>query len=139
MFRSHPGRLAGLQRQARRDALASAARLSQHWTWPHTAWSLAGTRLSRLAAAVAAVTVGLLASVAAIPAAFAQEIPAGLHRRAPVALVPQATGHPAAATAGLAGWQIALIGVGVPLAAAAITVLLRRARGARSAGPRSAA
>ncbi len=57
MFRSHPDRLAGLHRQARRDALASAARLSQHWTWPHTAWSLAGTRLSRLAAAVAAITV----------------------------------------------------------------------------------
>jgi len=139
MFRSHPGRLAGLHRQAWRDALASTARLSQHGTWPHTAWSLAGTRLSRLAAAAAAVTVGLLASVAAIPAAFAQQIPAGLHRRAPVASVLQATGHPAAGTAGLAGWQIALIGVGVPLAVVVVTVLLRRARAGRSAAPRSAA
>jgi hypothetical protein len=41
-----------------------------------------GTRLSRLATAAAAVTVGLLASAAAIPAAFAQEMPAGFYRRA---------------------------------------------------------
>ena len=76
MFRSYPGQLAGLHPQAQRDPLAPAARLSRHGTKPHTAWSRAGTRLSRLAAAAAAVTIGLLASAAAIPAAFAQEMPA---------------------------------------------------------------
>lgn len=129
MFRSYPGRLAGLHRQAQRDALASAVRPSRHWT--HTARSWAGTRLRQLAVAAAAVTAGLLAWAAAIPAAFAQERPAGLDRRSPVSLAPQATIHHAVATAGPAGWQIALIGIGVPLAAVAVTVLLRLARAAR--------
>ena len=48
--------------------------------------SKAGTRLRRVAAALAAVTVGLLASAAAIPAAFARDIPyplpGGQHRPA---------------------------------------------------------
>jgi hypothetical protein len=72
----------------------------------------------RLAAAVVAVTVGLLASAAAIQPAFAQQT--------------QATVHHAGASA-LTGWQVALIGVGVPLAAAAVTVLLRLVRAARRA------
>jgi hypothetical protein len=103
MFQSYPGRLAGLHRHPQRDALA------------HTA------RLSRLAAAVAAATVGLLASAAAIPAAFAQQT--------------QATVHHAASGGGLTSWQIALIGVGVPLAAVAVAVLVRRVRTARRAAP----
>jgi hypothetical protein len=41
MFRSYPGRLAGLHPQARRDPLAYAARLSWHGTRPLTAWSRA--------------------------------------------------------------------------------------------------
>ena len=121
MFQSYPGRLVGLHRHAQRDALAHTARLSRPGTRPHTAWSRAGTRLSRLAAAVAAATVGLLASAAAIPAAFAQQT--------------QATVHHAAAGGGLTGWHIALIGVGVPLAAVAVTVLVRRVRAARRAAP----
>jgi iron-sulfur cluster repair protein YtfE (RIC family) len=73
----------------------------------------------RLAAALAAVTVGLLAAFASIPAAFASQ-------------VPLATVHHAAAS-GLTGWQIALIGVGFPVALIAIGILLRRTRAARRA------
>lgn len=73
----------------------------------------------RLAAALAAVTVGLLAAFATIPAAFASQVPlATVH-------------HPAAS--GLTGWQIALIGVGFPVALIAIAILLRRTLAARRA------
>jgi hypothetical protein len=75
----------------------------------------------RLAAALVAVTVGLLASAAAIPPAFAQQT--------------QTTVHHHAAAGGLTGWQVALIGVSLPLAAAAVTVLLRLVRAARRAAP----
>jgi hypothetical protein len=81
-----------------------------------------GTRLSRLAAAVVVVTVGLLASAAAIPAAFARERPAGL-----------ATVHQAGTNGGLTGWQIALIGIGFPLVLIVAGILVRRARAARRA------
>jgi hypothetical protein len=74
----------------------------------------------RLAAVLAAVAVGLLASAAAIPPAFAQQTQATVHH---------------AAAGGLTGWQVALIGVSLPLAAAAVTVLLRLVRGARRAAP----
>lgn len=74
----------------------------------------------RLGAALVAVTVGLLASAVAIPPAFAQQT--------------QATVHHAAAS-GPTGWQVALIGVSLPLAAAAVTVLLRQLRTARRAAP----
>ena len=84
-----------------RHALAHTARLSR-----------AG---SRLAAAVAAAAVALLASAAAIPAAFAQQTQATVHHTA---------------GGGLAGWQIALIGVGVPVVATLI-VLVSRAHAAR--------
>jgi hypothetical protein len=73
----------------------------------------------RLAAALVAVTVGLLASAAAIPPAFAQQTQATVHH----------------AAGGLTGWQVALIGVSLPLAAAAVTVLLRLVRAARRAAP----
>jgi hypothetical protein len=92
-------------------------------------WSREGTRLSRLAAALAAVTVALLASAAAIPAAFARELPSGLYRRSSVALAPSATVQHI--TGGITGWQVALIGVSVPLAAVVLTIVLRRVRAAR--------
>jgi hypothetical protein len=76
----------------------------------------------RLAAALVAVTVGLLASAAAIPPAFAQQTQTTVH-------------HHHAAAGGLTGWQVALIGVSLPLAAAAVTVLLRLVRAARRAAP----
>jgi len=119
MFQSDPGRLAGLHRLAQRDARAHAVRRSRPGTRPHPAWSRAGTRLTRLAAALAAVTVGLLASAAAVPAAFARET--------------QATAHHAVTTGGLAGWQIALTTLGPTLAAAAVIVLVRRIQAARRA------
>jgi hypothetical protein len=119
MFQSDPGQPAGLHRQAQRDARGHAVRRSGPGIRPHTAWFRAGTRLSRLAAALAAVTVGLLASVAAIPAAFAQGR--------------QATADHAVTTGGLATWQIALIGVGIPLALAVVGIAARRIKAARRA------
>lgn len=101
---------------------------------PRTAALKAGTRLRRLATAMAAVTVALLASVVTIPAAFARVIPppGGSYGTTSVAPAPSATVH---AAAGLAGWQITLIAVGAALAAAAVTILLDRVRTARRAVP----
>jgi hypothetical protein len=124
MFQSYPGRRAGLHRQAQRDALASAVRPSRPGTRTRTAWSRAGARLNRLAAALVAVTVGLLASVAAIPAAFAREMPAGL-----------ATVHQTSTSGGLSTWQIVLIGVGFPLALAVVAGVLWRVRATHRHAP----
>jgi hypothetical protein len=132
MIQSHQGRLAGLHRQAQRHAPAPAVRRSPPGTRPHTAWSRAGTRLSRLAAALAAAAAGLLASAAAVPAAFAANMPPGLSRRSRVAPVSLAAAHHAA-SGGLTSWQIALIGIGFPLALIIIGILVRRAKGARRA------
>jgi hypothetical protein len=74
----------------------------------------------RLAAALAAVAVGLLASAAAIPPAFAQQT--------------QATARHAAA-GGPTGWQVALIGLSLPLAAVAVAVVLRLVWAPRRAAP----
>ena len=81
------------------------------------------SHLRQLAAALVAVTVGLLASAVGVPAAFARE-------------VPLATVHHAATTGGLTAWQIALT-VGVPAAGVAVIVTSRviRRRGARRAAP----
>jgi hypothetical protein len=116
------------------------AHLTRQGTHPHTAALKAGTRLRRLAAALAAVTVGLLASVAAIPAAFARDVPpAGtayeLGRFGPF---PATTSHPAT-PGGMPGWQISLIVLGAVLVAAAVTVVLARARAVRRAVPSPAA
>jgi hypothetical protein len=112
------------------------AHLIRRGTHQRAAAPRAGTRLRWLAAALAAVTGGLLASAATIPAAFAREVPvppAGsayeLGRFGPV---PATTSH-AAAIGGMPGWQIILITVGAVLAAAAVTVVLARARAARPA------
>jgi hypothetical protein len=82
------------------------------------------SHLRQLAAALVAVTVGLLASAVGVPAAFARE-------------VPLATVHHAATTGGLTAWQIALTTVG-PTALAAIVVVvttrvIRRRSGRRAA------
>jgi hypothetical protein len=117
------------------------ADLTRRRTHPRTAALKAGTRLRRLAAAMAAVTVGLLASAATIPAAFAREVsvpPPGtgyeLGRFGPV--FPATT---SAASTGMPGWQITLIAVGAALAAAAVTIVLTRARDAHLAVPSPAA
>jgi hypothetical protein len=109
MSQAYPGRLVGLHRHPR------TACLSRPGTRPRTAWSLAGTRLSWLAAAI----VGLLASAASTPAAFAQQTQAAVHHTA--------------AGGGLASWQITLIGLSVPVAAVVVTVLVRRVQAARRA------
>jgi hypothetical protein len=117
------------------------ADLTRRGTHPHTAALKTGTRLRRLAAGLAAATIGLLASAANIPAAFASEgsVPQPvsgyeLGRFGPV--FPATT---SAASTGMPGWQITLIAVGAALAAAAVTIVLARARAAHRAVPSPAA
>jgi hypothetical protein len=90
----------------------------------------AGGRLGRLAAVLAAVISGLLASAAAATAAFANPVPVGDGGTIPVAPVPAATVR-VISTGGMAGWQITLIVVGAALAAATVAVFADRARAAR--------
>jgi hypothetical protein len=132
--------------------------LSRLGTRRRTAARQAGARLGRLAAVLAAAICGLLASAAVIPAAFARVLPDGgppyvtapavvpaavarmlpdggpPYPTAPAAPVPASTVHVITA-GGMAGWQIALIAVGAALVAAAATVLVNRARGARRVAP----
>jgi len=85
-------------------------------TQPHHQGTLrraAGTRPGRLAAALAALTCGLLAWMAVVPAATVRVVAAG----------------------GMAGWQIALIAVGAALIAAAAAVLLDRTLTGRRGAP----
>ena len=115
------------------------AHLTRQGTHPRTAILKAGTRLRRLGAALAAVTIGLLASAAAIPAAFASDIPQPgtgyeLGRFGPG---PATTSH--AAAAATPGWQIIVIAVGAVLVAAAVTIVLARARASQRAVPSPAA
>jgi hypothetical protein len=114
------------------------AHLTRQGIHPRTAALRAGARLRRCAAALAAVTVGLLASAATIPAAFARDVPRGYYGTTSVAPVPAAPVH-AATTGGVAGWQITLIALGAALIAAAVTVVLARARAAHRAAPSPAA
>ena len=116
------------------------ARLTRPGTHPRAAALTTGTRLRRCAAALAAITVGLLASAATIPAAFASDVPQPgsgyeLGRFGPF---PATTSHPAT-TGGMPGWQITLIALGATLAAVAVTIVLTRARGAHRAVPSPAA
>ena len=117
------------------------AHLTRQGTHLRTAAPKAGTRLRRLTAALAAVTIGLLASAATIPAAFAREIsvppPGTGYATARFGLVPATTSH--AASTGIAGWQITLIALGAMLAAAAVTIVLARTRAAHRAAPSPAA
>ena len=115
------------------------AHLTRPGTPPRTAALRAGTRLRRCAAALAALTVGLLASAAAIPAAFARDVPGGYYGTTSVAPVPAAPFHAATTTGGMAGWQITLIALGTALIAAAVTIVLARARAAHRAAPSPAA
>jgi len=115
------------------------AHLIRPGTHPRTAALRAGTRLRRCAAALAAITVGLLASAATIPAAFASDVPQPvsgyeLGRFGPV---PATTSHAAAAV--VPGWQMIMITVGVVLVAAALTIVLARARSGQRAVPSPAA
>jgi hypothetical protein len=103
---------------------------------PPTAARQTGRRLRPLGAVLAAVTCGLLASSAIVPAAFAMIPPPG--SAAPIAPVPATTVRVVNA-GGMAGWQITLIALGAALVAAAAAVLLDRARVARRATPATTA
>ena len=95
-------------------------------TRPSTAAAQAGARLGRLAAALAAVTCGLLALVTASPAAFARPVPppGGSWTTSVTPLAPATVR--VISTGGMAGWQIALIAIGTALVAAAAAILLDR-------------
>lgn len=94
--------------------------LSHRRPRPGTVIRHAGALLGRRAALLTAAISGLLASVAVVPAAFAQPIPIGEDDGATsVAPVVISTG-------GMTGWQITLIAVGAALAAAAAAVFLDR-------------
>ena len=115
------------------------AHLTRPGTHPRAAALTTGTRLRRCAAALAAITVGLLASAATIPAAFASDVPQPgsgyeLGRFGPF---PATTSH--AAAAGVPGWQIILIAVVAVLVAAAVTIVLARARAGHRTVPSLAA
>ena len=104
------------------------ADFSRWGTRPHTT-----SRLRRVIAALAAVTGGLLAWAAAVPAASAATAvipdPGGASGTVPVT--------PAAPvqviTVGMPGWQITLIALAVALVAATAAVFLDRTRARRSA------
>jgi hypothetical protein len=100
------------------------------------------TRIRRILAALAALASALLASTAAAPAALAvREPPAGgagpvggPARTVPWPKTPVAPAPSQVHTivvGGMPGWEIALIAAGAALAAAALAVLLDRARAAR--------
>jgi hypothetical protein len=91
---------------------------------PGKAIRKAGARPRRLAMALAAVISGLLASVAVVPAAFANPIPIG-DDGTPTTPVAPATVQ-VITTGGMAGWQIILIALGSALVAAVAAVLLDR-------------
>ena len=96
----------------------------------------ARVRPGRLATVLAAVIAGLLASVTAATAAFANPIPIG-DGGGPVTPVPAPTVR-VVSTGGMAGWQITLIAVAAALVAAAAAVFLDRKladrRGATATG-----
>jgi Na+/proline symporter len=97
---------------------------------PRTAARKAAARLRRLAGLVAAVTCGLLASAAVVPAASAMiRVPGPGGQYGPVrpAQVPLHT----ITAAGMPGWQIALIAAGAAVLAALLAVTADRVRAAR--------
>ena len=112
---------------------------SPRGTHPQTATRRAGTRVRWLAAVLAAVT-GLLASAAAVPAAFAMPVPGpgGQYATTGPAPVPAATVRVVAGS-GMPGWQITLIALGAALLAGAVAVLLDRALATRRAASAPAA
>ena len=95
----------------------------------------AGARLRRLAGVLAAVTCGLLATAAIVPAAaFAMVIPPQGGSGGTTGVTPlPATTVRVVATGGMAGWQITLNALGAARLAAAAAVHLDRARAGRRA------
>ena len=91
----------------------------------------AGARLRRITAVLAAVTGGVLAWAATVPAASAAIIP--VPGDGPYGPAPAAQPGPIRVimTGGMPGWQITLIAVAAALAAATAAVVLDRARTSR--------
>jgi hypothetical protein len=87
-------------------------------------------RLRRLIAVLTAITGGVLAWAGAVPAASAAIIPIPDGAYGPSPGNPGGTVH-VIAVSGTPGWQITLIAVTAALAAAAVAVLLDRARASR--------
>ncbi|MGO9784874.1 MAG: hypothetical protein ACLPQY_34740 [Streptosporangiaceae bacterium] len=107
------------------------AHLPRQGTHPPAAARQAGARLRRLAAVLAAVTCGLLASAAIVPAAFAMTVVPGPGGSGTTPAPVPATTIRVVGAGGMAGWQISLIALGAALLAAAAAVLLDRALAAR--------
>lgn len=83
--------------------------------------------IRRVLAGLASLGCAVLAFAATGTAAFASEVPPG----GATGTVPPPTGVSAVAAGGMPGWQITLIALGAALLAAAVAVLLDRARAAR--------
>jgi hypothetical protein len=83
--------------------------------------------IRRLASTLAALATALLAATAAAPAAFALPVPPGGSGNGTLPPSPV----PTVIAGGMPGWQIALIAIGAAILAAAVAVLLDRARAAR--------
>ena len=114
------------------------AHLSRPGSDPRTAVRPACPRLRRAAAVLAALTCGVLAWAAVVPAAFATPTPlpppGGQYGPAPVVPGP-ATIVRVVTAGGMAGWQVALIAAGAAVVAAAAAVRLDRALTEGRAGP----
>jgi hypothetical protein len=87
--------------------------------------------IRRLAGILAALAAALLAAATAAPAAFALPVPPMGGGDGTVPPPPVQT----VVVGGMPGWQIALIALGAAVVAAAIAVLLDRARAARRHQP----
>jgi len=87
-------------------------------------------RIRRILTALATLAGALLACTAASPAALAMRVPPSGRTAGPVQAPPQV--H-TIVVGGMPGWQIALIAAGAALAAAAVALLLDRARATRKA------
>jgi hypothetical protein len=96
--------------------------------------------IRRITLILAGLTVTLIASVAAAPAALAMHVPPpGGTVGHPVKYAPIIPAHvQTVVVGGMPGWQIALIAVGAALAAAVLAVLLDRMLGARRRATASA-
>lgn len=95
-----------------------------------------GLRPRRFAAVLFAGTVGLLASTAGIPAAFARDIPPRYGVVHPDLPPTRATGH---AASSITGWQVALIVVCAAVIVIGVSLLVTRVRASRAASTSPAA
>jgi hypothetical protein len=105
-------------------------------TQPRTTAPQSGLRLRRFAAVLTTGTVGLLASAAGIPAAFARDVPPGYGGIHPGLAPGRVTVHTAG---GIAGWQVALIVVCAAVIAVGVSLLVARVRASRPASTSPAA